>query len=59
MLQNTFFSHDILFGNADIIFKHAPLLIPIDLLDAGGVQVSPHPEESSEGETGHDAALCS
>lgn len=41
------------------MLEHAPLVNFIPFSDAGGVQVRPHPEESSEGEAGHDAALCS
>lgn len=39
------------------ILKHAPPVNFIPFSDAGGVQVCPHPEESTEGEAGHDAAL--
>ena len=43
----------------DNVLKQAPLVNFIPFSDAGGVQVRPHPEESSEGEAGHDAALRS
>lgn len=45
--------------NTSVKPHHAPLFTTIPSVDVGGVQVRPHPEESSEGETGHDAALRS
>lgn len=50
---------DSLLENADNMLKYALLFIPLPLLDASGVQISPYSEESPEGQTSHDAALCS
>lgn len=40
-----------------VVHNNSPLIDFLSFPDAGGVQVCPHPEESSEGEAGHDAAL--
>lgn len=44
----------------DFVYNlHWFLLVVFPFTDACGVQICSHPEEGTQGQTGHDAALCS